>query len=409
MKILHTADWHIGKRLKKQSLNHELKLFFEWLANELTHEKYDLLLVSGDIFDSYNPKTEDRALYYQTLTLLTQSVGQIIITGGNHDSIAVLNAAKPLLKPLNISVIGGASDQLIDELIPVTTKSGEACVIAAIPFLRDRDVLQNQTFDSDQDKPSQIREGYANHYQSIYHLANEHYPNLPLIGMGHLYATGAKLSESERDIQVGNQGAVSGSIFEGYDYMALGHIHRPQRVNNLDTVRYSGSPIALSFSEKSDNKQVVKITLTDNKVESIVGIELPQFRQLSTIDGSYDEVKKILSQFESTCPLQAFIEVNIHESVKDISLIPLIEQTIEQFNKTSTQGKILKHKITFEGEESSHESLFIASKQIDDLTHLEVFNEVLELQSQDPESRKSLIATYTELSENYQDYLDETA
>ncbi len=409
MKILHTADWHIGKQLKKQSLNEELKLFFQWLVHTLKDENYDILLVSGDIFDSYNPKTEDRALYYQTLTLISQSVKHIILIGGNHDSIAVLNAATPLLEPLNITVIGGVPDDLKDELIHIQLSNDEECVIAAIPYLRDKDVLINQTFDTDQDRPSQIRAGYAKHYRTVLDLAKTHYPRLPLVGMGHLYATGAQLSDSERDIQVGNQGAVSSTLFDGYDYVALGHIHRPQRVDKLDTVRYSGSPIALSFSERSDHKQVIKITLTDGNIDQIDVVQLPQFRELSTIEGSLEEVQSALAKYKTQCPLPAFLEVNINQQIRDITLNPLIEDMIDQFNKTSTQGKILKYKVTFAEEESRLESLFVPSKQIDDLTHTEVFNELLTLQSQDTESRNTLMKTYRDLAENYQDYLDETA
>ena len=409
MKILHTADWHIGKQLKKQSLNPELRLYFQWLADLLSTQHYDLLVVAGDIFDSYNPKADDRALYYETLNLLSNAVGRIIITGGNHDSIAVLNAATPILDSLNISVIGGATEDLKDELLAVESSDGDSCVIAAIPYLRDRDVLANQTFDNDRDRPSQIRAGYERHYRAVYGLAKDLYPSLPLIGMGHLYATGAKVSDSERDIQVGNQGAVEATIFEGYDYVALGHIHRPQRVSKLETVRYSGSPVALSFSEKSDRKTVVSITLGKGKVQGIESIDVPQFRELQTLSGTLSEVQDALGKYNTTCPLPTFLEVIVKEQVKDISKIPLVEQVIKEYNETSTQGKILKHTIKFDESEDNIDALFVAGTQIDELTHHEVFDELLAMRSQDKESINQLTKTYAELAENYQTYLDETA
>ncbi len=252
MKILHTADWHIGKVLHKRSLQDEFILFSEWLITTIIKEEIELLLVSGDIYDLANPSAKDRSMYFQLLRKLTELNIQIIITGGNHDSVGLLNAPKEILDVLDIHVIGGALDPIKEELIVIKNKKGdEELVIAAVPFLRDKDLRNAETDQQYANRTEAIREGIKAHYKTLATLCKEKYASLPALAMGHLYAIGADPSDSERDIHVGNAAAVDASIFSGFDYVALGHIHRPQIIGKNEMVRYSGSPIALSFSENA--------------------------------------------------------------------------------------------------------------------------------------------------------------
>ena len=175
-----------------------------------------------------------------------------VITGGNHDSASHLNAPRELLRRFEVHVFGHAGDNIVD--------LGGA-VIAAVPFLRERDLREAAAGETMATVHEQVRTAIRAHYEAQLAACREVAQERPVIAMGHLTVLGATTSDSERDIHIGNLGAVGADIFTGFDYTALGHLHRPQRVGGQETVRYSGSPIALSFSEATDAKSVVIIEI----------------------------------------------------------------------------------------------------------------------------------------------------
>jgi len=168
LKVLHTADWHIGKVLHKYPLRDELKLFFVWLTQLIEKESVDLILVSGDIFDLANPAVKDRELYYQFLSRLIKLDIKVVITGGNHDAVGLLNAPQRILDELNITVIGGATGNIEDELIEIKNKHGQTeLVIAAVPFLRDKDLRTKENDEKYKNRTQAIREGIKDHYSKL--------------------------------------------------------------------------------------------------------------------------------------------------------------------------------------------------------------------------------------------------
>lgn len=259
MRILHTADWHLGARLVERDRLNEHSRFLDWLIEVIRHESIDALLISGDVFDSANPPQDAVGLYFDFLKRLTDFKSiHTVITAGNHDSASHLNAPRELLKKFGVHVFGHAGNHLVDV--------GEAIVVAT-PYLRERDLRQSQAGETLQEAHEQVRTAIAHHYSTQRHLALEAANKRPVIAMGHLTVLGAKTSDSEREIHIGNLGAVGADIFEGFNYTALGHLHRPQCVAGLSHVRYSGSPIPLSFSEVGDAKSVVVLDTQNSKVD----------------------------------------------------------------------------------------------------------------------------------------------
>jgi len=255
MRILHTADWHLGARLVERDRLPEHAAFLDWLIDTLRSEKIDALLLSGDVFDAANPPQDAVALYFDFLKRLADlKTVRAIITGGNHDSASHLNAPRELLKRFEVHVFGHAGDNIVD--------LGDV-VVAAVPFLRERDLRQSAAGDSMTDVQTQVRSAIRDHYAAQLTACRALAGQRRIIAMGHLTVLGATTSDSERDIHIGNLGAVGADIFDGFDYTALGHLHRPQRVAGQETVRYSGSPIPLSFSEAADAKSVVIIEISD--------------------------------------------------------------------------------------------------------------------------------------------------
>jgi len=400
VKILHTADWHIGKVLHKHPLREELTLFFDWLFEIIQKEKIDVLLVSGDIFDLANPAVLDRELYYQFLSRLISLKIQIIITGGNHDAVGLLNAPKEILKSLNISVVGGAKDNIEEEIITISNSKGETqLIIAAVPFLRDKDLRNRDTDSQFENRTEAIRAGIKKHYQDLGEICAKKYAGIPAIAMGHLYAKGALTSESERDIHVGNAAAVESNIFpENYNYVALGHIHRPQVIGKNEFIRYSGSPIALSFSEKKDIKSIIVIELKNGKIQSPIVIEVPKFRTLKKISGDIGKVKMELNDFKSESPLCSFIELEIQEEQYSPLILAAVDSLVNAYQDNPSL-QILKNKTVFKEGAKDTADLFNAGENIEDLKPKEVFAKMLEVSSANQDKHKILMEAFMELVE----------
>ena len=266
MRILHTADWHLGARLVERDRLPEHAAFIDWLIETLRSEKIDALLVSGDVFDAANPPQDAVALYFDFLKRLADlKTVKAVITGGNHDSASHLNAPRELLKRFDVHVFGHAGENNIVDL--------GGAVVAAVPFLRERDLRQATAGETITAVHEQVRAAISTHYAAQLAACRDLAQGRPVIAMGHLTVLGATTSDSERDIHIGNLGAVGADLFSGFDYTALGHLHRPQKVANIETVRYSGSPIPLSFSEAADAKSVVII---DTQASHTAEIRRPQ-------------------------------------------------------------------------------------------------------------------------------------
>ncbi|MBI1184425.1 exonuclease subunit SbcD, partial [bacterium] len=208
MKILHTADWHLGKKLHKQDLWADHAMYLNWLEKYIEKEHINVLLISGDVFDLANPSSEARAMYYNALVRINKLACTTIITGGNHDSPAVLNAPKDVLKALNIHVVGGLPAHLNEVLIPLPNARNPEVLVAAIPFLREADLRQMNEGEANDDRMQAVKKGIENTYRLVAEMAQKNYENIPCLALGHLFAAGVSSSDSEREIQIGNQAKV---------------------------------------------------------------------------------------------------------------------------------------------------------------------------------------------------------
>jgi len=301
MKVLHTSDWHIGQKFMGKSREDEHKAFLSWLFETIKKDKIDVLIVAGDIFDTGNPPNYALELYYNFLKKLFSIPNlYVIITAGNHDSISTLKAPKQLLEYMNVHIIT-SGDEDENELIPIYKKDKLQGVVCAVPFLRDSIVRKAVSGQTINEKESSLNKGIKQHYTDVYEeaikLTGE--DNLPIIATGHLTTVGSRTSESERDIYIGGTLDI-GSDFLGklFDYVALGHLHINQIVG-CDHVRYSGSPIPLSFSESNQAKKVNIVEFKDNGV-NVEEIEIPLHKKLQVLKGDLDfiklELKKIIDK-----------------------------------------------------------------------------------------------------------------
>lgn len=395
LKILHTADWHLGKQLLKVDFAEDMNLFFEWLINCIKENQINVLLMSGDLFDQANPSQQAMKQYYLFLKQLLPLHCKVIITGGNHDSPYVINAPKELLDILDIKVVGGAPENISELFVEIENENGKV-IVAAVPFLRDRDIRSALPGESYNDKIEQIREGLAGYFKNVNEHYNMNYKGLPFIVMAHLFTQGAVISESEREIQIGNQAGVEAAIFgEEPNYVALGHIHRPQIVGKSH-IRYSGSPIQLSFSEKEDQKEVIILEL-DGAEFKTSSVKIPQFRKLVSINGTVTEARSLIDKYQSQSVLCDLAELNIVEENENIEHIRALEEILTAEYKNGLQ--ILKGKISFKNYVSGTSEILKPGEDIGSFTPVQLFEKRLE-QDSSIEDNAELINAFKDILES---------
>ena len=400
MKIVHTADWHIGKKLHKHELSRDFDLFIDWLSDYIENERIEVLLISGDIFDLANPSSEARKQYFQAMVKLQKLNCKIIATGGNHDSPAMLDAPREILKALEMDVIGGLPENIQDTIIPVTNKIGNvALIVAAIPYLRDADLRSGDGASTYEDRIEAIREGIKNIFESAANCCREQYPEIPVIAMGHLYTAGIESSESERDIQIGNLAAFRAAQFgEYFKYVALGHIHKPQRVNATIPVFYSGSPIPLSFSERKDEKRI--LVLDTEKSFEPESIAIPNFRKLIRLSGNLEELQSKLNALQNSSSLKSFIEVDLVEEQYDAQKIYALDSMVNDFDKEGFE--IVKQRVQFKNRMQGASEIYENEQQLEDLKPKDVFTELIAKHEYTEEDRNEIMAAFDEILEEVQ-------
>jgi len=316
IKVLHTADWHLGKRFEQMDLHADHQYFLDWLIGTINDNQIDVLLVAGDIFDTGNPPNTALKQYYDFLWKVKSTCcKQVVIIGGNHDSVATLNAPKDLLKHLNVHVVGGVPDDINEEIIPVTNEGENTeLVICAVPFLRDKDIRLSISGETYLERETRIKEGIAEHYRNLVPLiADYKNANIPIIAAGHLFAAGAKTSDSEKDIHAGNLGQIGSADFPvEFNYIALGHLHRPQMVNKQGHIRYSGSPVALGFSEHDHAKLVLIVSFDSGALIAVDEINVPAFRRCYRIKSDEASVIKDFAALKDDgLLLPAWVEIEV--------------------------------------------------------------------------------------------------
>lgn len=304
MKILHTSDWHLGKRLFKLDRSEEHQLFLNWLLETLIIREIDLLLIAGDIFDTQNPPHHALEAFFDFLHRVSvQTKTQTLMIAGNHDSGQLLNAPAQILTSHRVKVWGRLSSNPEDHWF--NFKNLDIC---AIPFFRSHELLPQG-------------EGDATQALKIYLNKQRSYPQ---ILMFHHLAGIYEAAGSEQAISLSGLDSIPTDLLKNFDYVALGHIHKPQRI--AKNIYYSGSPLALRFSEKAP-KSVVLIELKDGQLTPST-LPIPVFRNLISINTDEDHYLEDIKNLDISCGLTPMVEVNIKLSSPKIGLIDEIKNLV---------------------------------------------------------------------------------
>ena len=354
--ILHTSDWHLGRRLYGRMRYEEFEAFLSWLQETISAQKVDVLIVAGDIFDTMTPSNRAQALYYEFLGKVSKLCCEhIVIVAGNHDSPTFLDAPSKVLKFLNVHVIGTACDDLNDEVLVLDAIDGTPhCIIAAVPYLRDRDVRGSHAGESMDCKDANVIKGIRAHYDEVAsiakarqeHLSDAHQRHIPIIATGHLFAAGSKTTEDDgvRDLYVGSLGQISADMFDdGFDYVALGHLHVPQRVGGCEHIRYSGSPIAMGFGEAKQQKQVLLVEF--GEVEKSLSDESTILQPANTTSKVEKVAKKAVIQTpEFMDDLFGFVEQEESAAI-NVNEEPFTQSKAMQLDSTFTTSDLTSQRL----------------------------------------------------------------
>ena len=408
MKVLHTSDWHIGRTLYSRKRYEEFEAFLAWLAETIQQNEIDALLVAGDVFDTSTPSNRAQELYYRFLCRVAASCCRhVVVIAGNHDSPTFLNAPKELLKAIGVHVVGNASENPEDEVLVLRNERNDPeLIVCAVPYLRDRDIRVAEAGESVEDKERKLIDGIRSHYAAVAAIAEQKREELgadiPIVGMGHLFTAGGQTIDGDgvRELYVGSLAHVTAGIFpKCFDYLALGHLHVPQKVNGSETIRYSGSPLPMGFGEAKQQKSVCQVEF-HSTVASVQLIDVPVFQKLERVKGDWDGISNRILELSATDdPNQsgAWLEV-IYEGDEVIGdLRERLEAAI-----SGTQMEILRIKnnnIIDRVLGQIHEE-----ETLDDLNVNDVFERCLAAHNVPEDQRPELRQTYQEtLSSLYED------
>ena len=298
LRVLHTSDWHLGRTLYGRKRHETFAAFLDWLADTIRQQRIDVLVVAGDVFDTSAPSNRSQELYYRFLRRVMDTCRHVVVVAGNHDSPSFLSAPGELLRALDVHVVGAVTDTPEDEILTLRDADGEPeLIVCAVPYLRDRDIRLVEPGESVEDKERKLVEGVRRHYEAVAALAEARRsrPDLPVLATGHLFAAGGKTAEGDgvRQLYVGSLARVTADCFpETIDYLALGHLHLPQKVGGSETRRYSGSPIPMGFGE-TGVKQVCVVDFAGRRA-AVTPLAVPVFQELEQIDGPWDRIESRL-------------------------------------------------------------------------------------------------------------------
>lgn len=296
MRIIHTSDWHLGQNFYSKSRAAEHSAFLDWLLTSAQAHEVDAIIVAGDIFDTGSPPSYARELYNRFVVQLQQTGCQLVVLAGNHDSVATLNESRDILAFLKTTVVASAGHAPF--ILPQRDGTPGA-IFCPVPFLRPRELVTSQAGHSGGEKQQLLLNAISDYYQQQYEAACALRGDrpLPIVASGHLTTVGASKSDAVRDIYIGTLEAFPASHFPPVDYVALGHIHRAQKIGGSDHIRYSGSPIALSFDETGKSKSVNLVTFSDGHLAEVLPLTVPVTQPLAVLKGDFSSISEQLTQW----------------------------------------------------------------------------------------------------------------
>ncbi|GIJ28710.1 nuclease SbcCD subunit D [Micromonospora qiuiae] len=307
MKILHTSDWHVGKVLKGQSRAEEHKQVLAGVIEIARREQPDLVIVAGDLYDTAAPTAEATRLVTRALTALRRTGADVVAIGGNHDNGPALDALRPWAEAAGITLRGGVREDPAEHVIDGSTADGERWRLAALPFLSQRYAIR--AVEMYELTAAETTQTYADHLGRILARLTEGFdePDRVHLVTTHLTVVGAATGGGERDAHTVMGYAVPASVFPGTaHYVALGHLHRAQRVDGPCPIRYSGAPLAVDFGEQENVPSVTLVEVSATTAAQVREEPVTAATALRTVRGT-------LAQLAEITPPEGWLRVYVRE------------------------------------------------------------------------------------------------
>ncbi|GGM27337.1 MULTISPECIES: exonuclease SbcCD subunit D [Micromonospora] len=307
MKILHTSDWHVGKVLKGQSRAEEHKQVLAAVIEVARVERPDLVIVAGDLYDTAAPTSEATRLVTRALTALRRTGADVVAIGGNHDNGPALDALRPWAEAAGITLRGSVLADPDEHVVDGVTAGGERWRLAALPFLSQRYAVR--AVEMYELTAAEATQTYADHLGRVLDRLTEGFdePDRVHLVTAHLTVVGASTGGGERDAHTVLGYAVPASVFPGTaHYVALGHLHRSQRVVGPCPVRYSGSPLAVDFGEQENVPSVTVVEVTATTAARVREVPIAAAVPLRTVRGT-------LAQLAEAPPPEGLLRVFVSE------------------------------------------------------------------------------------------------
>lgn len=336
MRLLHTSDWHLGQTLHGQERDYEHGCFLHWLLEQLEQQQVDALLIAGDVFDSVNPPLQAQERLYEFILSAHQRLPHlhILMIAGNHDSGARIELPAPLMKRLNTHAVGRFhwqdgqpdADRL---LVPLPNAQGEVMAwCLALPFLRASEISGMGAGGDYLSAVQQLQQ------QLLAAAEACRAPGQALLAVSHAHLAGGSISEdSERSLVIGSAEALPASLFpDSLSYVALGHLHKPQRVAGQERLRYSGSPLPLSFAEVNYPHQVLLVTLEGAQLQQVEALPVPRAVAMqrlgpASLSAILQQIKA-LAIHEGPRETQPWLEVRVQLDEPNPSLRSSLEEAL---------------------------------------------------------------------------------
>ncbi len=344
MRILHTADWHLGKHLDGASRLEEQEAFLADFIALTQDQKIDLIIIAGDVYDASNPPSKAEALFYDTLKALSKDGERMtIVVSGNHDSPERLVAAGPLARDHGIVMVGTpktvietgkyGQNEIIasgEGFIEVEI-NGERAVILTVPYPSEKRL--NEILYKDGDSDAERLTSYTDRITELFQTLGAHFrvDTINLV-VSHLFAMGSVEAGSERSIQLGGSYIIDGSCFpKEAQYIALGHVHKPQFVPGTDKrARYSGSPLHYNKKEISSAKQCLLVELTPGAVAKVTELPIPIYKPIEIwkCKGVAEAIAMVALNSERSCWVYLEIETDVYIREDEIKQIKSLKKDV---------------------------------------------------------------------------------
>jgi exonuclease SbcD len=312
VKILHTADWHVGRTIRGQSREDEHRAVLSEIAALAAGENVDLILVTGDIFDASTTSPSAEEIVYRALLALAE-VGPVVMVAGNHDNPSRLRAVAPLLKLGRVRVGAGVERAGVLEFADLSTR------VVMVPFISKKGIVRAEqilSLDS-----TELRGEYSERVQQIIaKLCAGMAADAVNILAGHLMVHGGQTGGGERAVHLFEYAIPTASFPSHFQYIALGHLHRPQRVAAPMPLWYSGSPLQLDFGEGEDRKAVLLVTAEPGLPAQVETRYLESGRRLRTLRGKLDQIRDLEVG-------DAFLRIDLDEPLR----VGLLDEVRELF------------------------------------------------------------------------------